>query len=129
MELLKCHHGDCPRDISIQVLQQENKYIAGLGQGLEGAEEGAGPSWPWGQEDWTPQHPLPQLPHLSTGSRYSAGCLVRVMLLMKPAGLSLTESPWSCPSVQGMAWAHVAGSQLTHLPCCWISIPGTQSIL
>lgn len=56
MELLKCHHGDCPRDISIQDLQQENKYnpLAGARAcreqdgswegGGEGWQEGAGPT-------------------------------------------------------------------------------------
>lgn len=56
MELLKCHHGDCPRDISIQDLQQENKYIplaearacweqdGSWEGGGEGWQEGAGPT-------------------------------------------------------------------------------------
>lgn len=97
MELLKCHHGDRPRDISIQVLQQENKYIAGLGW--------AGAPWPWGQEDWSPEHPSLSLP---TWAQVPA----QGQLLLSPPGVSLSESPWSCPLEQGLVWAHVALSLL-----------------
>lgn len=104
MELLKCHHGDCPRDISIQVLQQENKYIAGLGW--------AGAPWPWGQEGWSPEHPCLSLP---TWAQVTA----QGQLLLSPPGVSLSESPRS-RGWGGLMWLP---------PLCWISIPGTPCIL
>lgn len=115
MELLKCHHGDCPRDISIQVLQQENKSILGW-DGAGGAGERLDPRGHGDSRAGPLGMPCLSVPRALLAGQRRAPCQELLMeLLLFPPGSPQGE----LPPLQGMAPMAPAA------PSCWISIPGS----
>lgn len=81
MEPLKCHHGDCPRDISIQDLEQENKSARRAGPG--GGKEGSGPLPAPIRAGGARRPPVPQFPRWGDAGGCGAESPARVVLLVE----------------------------------------------